>query len=64
MKLDSSLKLLTPSDVAEMLGVSPQTLAIWRCDKRYPLPYVKVGRYVRYRPDAVLKFLEDNTMPA
>ncbi len=41
--------LLTPWDVAERLGVSTATLATWRCTKRYPLTYVKVGRLVRYR---------------
>lgn len=44
-----SNQLLTPQDVAERLGVSIATLATWRCTKRYPLTYVKVGRLVRYR---------------
>ena len=42
-------QLLTPQDVAARLGVSTTTLSTWRCTKRYPLPYVKVGRLVRYR---------------
>lgn len=41
--------LLTPQHVADRLGVSTTTLSTWRCTKRYPLPYVKVGRLVRYR---------------
>lgn len=41
--------LLTPKDVATRLGVSITTLATWRCTKRYPLTYVKIGRLVRYR---------------
>lgn len=41
--------LLTPQDVAARLGVSTTTLATWRCTKRYPLTYIKVGRLVRYR---------------
>ncbi len=41
--------LLTPAQVADRLGVSVATLATWRCTKRYPLAYVKVGRLVRYR---------------
>jgi len=35
--------------VADRLGVSTTTLSTWRCTKRYPLSYVKVGRLVRYR---------------
>jgi hypothetical protein len=48
--------LLTPQDVAERLGVSVTTLATWRCTKRYPLAYVKVGRLVRYRMGDVETF--------
>lgn len=43
------LNLLTPQDVATRLGISITTLATWRCTKRYPLAYLKVGRLVRYR---------------
>ena len=48
--------LLTPQDVAKRLGVSVTTLATWRCTKRYPLAYVKVGRLVRYRMGDVETF--------
>ena len=36
------------SDEAE-LGVSTITLSIWRSTGRYALPYVKIGRLVKYR---------------
>lgn len=51
-------KLLSPMEVAEILGVTVQTLAVWRCADRYPLRYVKVGSRVRYRPADVERFLE------
>ena len=51
-------RLWCPEQVAEILGVSKQTLAVWRCEQRYPLPYVKVGSRVRYRPADVERFLE------
>jgi excisionase family DNA binding protein len=53
-----TLKLLSPEQVADILGVSKQTLAVWRCDRRYALPYVKVGSRVRYRPGDVQRFVE------
>ena len=34
---------------AAELGVEESTLAVWRCTGRYHLPYVKVGRLVKYR---------------
>lgn len=47
--IQTKTNLLTPQDVANRLGVSITTLATWRCTKRYPLAYLKVGRLVRYR---------------
>lgn len=51
-------KLLTPAQTAELLGIKEQTLTVWRCTKRYPLPYVKVGRSVKYREADVRAFIE------
>ncbi len=49
--------LLTPRDVAKILGVTLQTLAVWRCEKRYNLPYVKAGRLVRYLCSDIEEFI-------
>ena len=50
-------KLLTPREVAGILGVSIGTLEVWRSANRYPLPYVKVGRAVRYDASDVEAFI-------
>jgi len=50
-------KLLSPADVAKILGVTTQTLAIWRHEKRYRLPYIKSGRLVRYEARDVEAFI-------
>ncbi|SOE81042.1 Helix-turn-helix domain-containing protein [Caballeronia arationis] len=42
-------ELIDRAAAAAYLGTKPQTLAVWACTKRYPLPYVKVGRRVMYR---------------
>ena len=34
---------------ADILDVSPGTLSVWRSTGRYNLPFVKIGRKVRYR---------------
>jgi excisionase family DNA binding protein len=47
--LDRLPKLLTREEAAEVLGVKPETLAVWACTGRYKLPMVKVGRSCRYR---------------
>lgn len=51
------MKLLTPRDVSDILGVTIHTLAVWRCERRYELPYVKSGRLVRYRRADVEEFI-------
>jgi excisionase family DNA binding protein len=55
------LRLLTPAEVANILGVSVETLNVWRATKRYPLPYVKSGRLVRYKLSDLEKFIDDRT---
>jgi excisionase family DNA binding protein len=42
-------QLLSRREAAAYLGIAENTLAIWKCQHRYDLPYVKVGRLVRYR---------------
>lgn len=64
MNSTHSEQLLTPKEASSILGVSPQTLAIWRCNKRYSLSYVKVGRYVRYRYGDLLNFIDSRTISA
>ncbi|WP_433767472.1 helix-turn-helix domain-containing protein [Pseudomonas putida] len=56
-----STDLLTPDQVAATLGLSHRTLAAWRSSRRNPLPYVKVGSRVRYRPKDVSTWLESRT---
>lgn len=53
--------LLTAKEVAEMLGVTVNTLAAWRHNKRYPLNYVKSGWLVRYRKEDVESFINQQT---
>lgn len=42
-------QLLTREQAADYIGVKPQTLALWACTGRYELPFIKVGRSVRYK---------------
>jgi len=48
MKSDHD-RLLAPQQAAAHLGISPATLAKWRCTRRYPLKWIKVGGRVKYR---------------
>lgn len=53
---------MKPKEAAEFLGVSEDTLAVWRCTKRYPLPYVKIGRKVFYRAEDLQNFIDARTV--
>jgi excisionase family DNA binding protein len=50
-------ELLTSEEVAEITGLSNETLAQWRSQKR-GIPYLKIGRAVRYDPAEVQSYLE------
>ncbi len=49
--------LLTAEQVAKLTGMAIETLAQWRSQKR-AIPYLKIGRAVRYDPADVQKYLE------
>jgi hypothetical protein len=50
-------KYFTPNEIAEFLGIKPNTLAKWRWKGIGPT-FKKVGRAVRYHIDEVNNFLE------
>jgi len=49
--------LLTPEQVAELTSLSLVTLAQWRSQRRH-IPYLKIGRAVRYDVTEVNRYLE------
>lgn len=52
------MKLLTNSQTAELLGLKPNTLEIWRVEGRGPT-FIKIGRSVRYRESDVVQWIEE-----
>lgn len=54
--------LLSNDTAAQYLDVRPGTLETWRTARRYALPFIKVGRKVRYRKSDLDKFLTSRTM--
>lgn len=53
--------LLDEKEAAAVINVVPGTLSVWRSTGRYALPFVKVGRKVRYRQSDLLAWLEKRT---
>ena len=56
------IELLSDAETAQILGVTRGTLAVWRCTKRYPLPFVRIGRKIRYDRRHIENFIESRTM--
>jgi excisionase family DNA binding protein len=57
-------KLMDTEDAAQYIGVTTRTLEVWRCTKRHAIPYIKVGRLVRYRCKDLDCWLESRTVDA
>lgn len=56
------MALLNTAEAAEMLRIKKGTLNIWRCTKRYDLPYVKIGRKIFYKTEDIYNFIKNNTI--
>ena len=54
-------KLLTRKQAAELLHCKESTLATWKSTKRYSLPYIKIGKNIRYKLSDIITFIEKNT---
>lgn len=50
--------LLDDAQTALALGVKASTLAVWRSCGRYNIPYLKIGRKVRYKAADLAAWLE------
>jgi len=61
IKNQSADPLFNPPEAAEYIGITKDTLSVWRCTGRYNIPFIKVGRLVRYRKSALDAFLDRRT---
>jgi len=56
-------RYLTPDDIAELFGVPLETVYAWR-KKRTGPPGFRVGKHVRYDPEAVHAWVAQQTTQA
>ena len=50
-------RLFNYIEVAEILGLQPQTLRQWVSGKR--IPFIKLGKSVRFSPEMIEKIIKD-----
>lgn len=53
--------LLTEPEAASILDVEPASLAVYRCTGRHGIPFIKIGRNVRYRRSDLEAWLTSHT---
>ncbi|WP_024301970.1 helix-turn-helix domain-containing protein [Pseudogulbenkiania sp. MAI-1] len=53
---------LSNKEAAIYLGIAEQTLHVWRCTKRYVIPYLKIGSKIYYRKRDLDRFLESRVV--
>lgn len=51
---------MTTKAAAAYLGVSTGTLANWRCSGSPAIPFIKIGRVVRYRKADLERFMQQS----
>ena len=59
--IESGKALLTEHEAAIYLDVTPGTLSVWRSTGRYNVPFIKVGRNVRYKRNDLEAWLNQRT---
>ena len=57
--MNSLGKLLTITDLASLLQVSPQSIRKWIFQRS--IPFVKVGRLIRFKPSEIDRWLNESS---
>lgn len=57
-------ELLDNDPAANYIGIKGGTLEVWRSTKRHQIPYIKVGRLVKYRKSDLDAWLTSRTVDA
>ena len=57
-----SMNLLNEFEAAKFLAISVNTLRTWRSTRRVEVPFIRIGKCIRYSPESLQKFLESSTV--
>jgi hypothetical protein len=56
-------KMVDEQSASDLIGVKVKTLQDWRLKRNFGPPFIRVGgKLIRYRVDALLAWLEENTV--
>lgn len=51
--------LLNTAEAAALLHCSPKTLTVDRCRRRWKVPFLRIGKSIRYNRAAILRWLAE-----
>lgn len=54
--------LMNTAGASSLLGIPAATLVKWRSTGECNLPYIRIGRQIRYRSFDLKKYIESNTI--
>ena len=55
---------LSPKELSNFIGISVGTLAVWRTNKTYQIPYLKIGGKVMYPVAEVNQWIQSRVHSA
>jgi excisionase family DNA binding protein len=61
LKLNQNDPLLSVPQVAQMLGIG--TRMVYRLVDERRIEYIKIGKHLRFRPNVIFSYLNENTFP-
>jgi excisionase family DNA binding protein len=61
LKHSDKNELLSSQQAAALINVTSGTLSVWRSTGRYGIPFIKIGRKVRYRKSDLIAWLDSRT---
>ncbi len=57
-----SEEMVDPPEASRFLRTTEHTLAVWRCHNRYGLPFIRVGRRIKYRRRDLINFVNSRAV--
>lgn len=56
------MTMVCTKEAARMLGLAEVTLKMWRSRNKSPVPFVRVGKAVRYSVESLREYIARNTI--
>ncbi len=60
--IEQDTTLLTNKEAAELLKISVKTLNNWRSARNGKIPFVKIGRGIRYKKSDLISYIDRQTV--